>query len=155
MDKKTAGLAIGAGLGAGLAWYFLNQSRGPVFLDIVLEPRPGGGPRVAQKPRFAELHLDQKITWRVTNNTDQDVRVALERWRDQQQNGSSVAAAAISEDDPGDPQAGLWRKVKARRTASIKGRGRLTKNPLLGEFVYYDVFLDDEKGADPIVKLVL
>ena len=154
MDKKTAGLALGAGLGAGLAWYFLNQSRGPVFLDIVLEPRPGGGCRVAQKPRFAELHLNQKITWRVTNHSDLDVRVALERWRDQQQNGNSVAPAAISEDEPGDPQPGLWRKVKPHQTASIKGRARLTGN-LLGEFVYYDVYLDDEKGADPIVKLVL
>jgi hypothetical protein len=153
MNKK-AGLLIGAGVGAAVAWYLRRQDRAPVILNIVVEPNEKGVCRVSGKPAFTELHFNQKIFWKVINNCTTDVRVALERWRDQDQNGTSVAPAAISEDDANDPQAGLWRKVKAGHMASIKGRGRFPLN-ILGEVVHYDVYLNDELGADPIVKLIL
>ena len=50
-------------------------------------------------------------------------------------------------DDPQQP--GLWKNVKKHDTAIIKAKARFG----LFEECYYDVYLDDQLGADPIVKL--
>jgi hypothetical protein len=144
MDKRTGGLLVGAAAGIALAWHFLRRDQAEVDLQIGLEPADGGGCRVATKPEFAELHWMQKVNWHITNNCNQDVRVALESWRDR--DGRPRPPAANS-DDPNQP--GLWKKVKKNDTATIKAKARLG----FFEDCYYDVYLDDQLGADPIVKL--
>lgn len=144
MDKRIGGLLVGAGAGIALAWHFLRRDQDEVDLQIGLEPADGGGCRVATKPAFAELHWMQKVNWHITNNCDQDVRVALEGWR--HNNGTPTSPAAHS-DDPQQP--GLWRNVKKHDTAIIKAKARFG----FFEECCYDVYLDDRLGADPIVKL--
>lgn len=144
MNKKNAGLVIGAGVGAVLAWLLRRQERAPVELSIELGPKGTNRCAVTREPDRADLHLDQLIIWHITNNCEDSVRVSLEGWR--HGNGNPTSPAANPHGMPG-----LRRKIDGRGgTGDITGKGRFG----LFEECLYDVYLDDERGADPIVKLV-
>jgi hypothetical protein len=146
MKNKTAGLLVGVGAGLGLAWLVRPRDRATVVVDVTLKTAAGG--RCGVMPvADVELHYDQKIEWRITNNCAVDVRLALERWRD---NAGNPRCAPVNPDDAQEPH--LWRKVKAGRSGTIKGRGRLD---WFGSDYHYDIYIDDKLAVDPIVRLVL
>jgi hypothetical protein len=143
MNKKTAGLLIGAATGAGLVWAIrqgvleLPEKERDIVIDDDL-----GTPRVRVKPEEALLFSKQKITWNVTNDCDRAVKVSLENWRDEQ--GSTPP--------PFEPQE-LAVTVDAHRKDKIKAKANVAEHFL--ETFYYDVYLDGTLGADPVVKLLL
>ena len=153
-NKKTTGFLLGAAAAVAAVWHLRNRILADIDLFIVLEPRNEGGCRVATKPNNTTARTNQKITWNITNNCPQDVRVSLEAWRTL--GGSPICAAATPDNsDPSDPQPGLWKKVKANKQGKIKARARGPNNIFFGDECHYDVYLNDELGADPIVKLTL
>src|SRR4029450_4039347 len=144
MDKRTGGLLLGAAAGLTLVWDFFGRDQRDVDLYIVLEPSADGGCRVATKPAYAELHLNQAVNWHITNNWNRDVGVSLEAWRNRR--GRRVHRAARSNN----PHAtGLRADVPAHGSGSIDAKARFG----LFEICIYDVYLDGSLGADPIVKL--
>jgi hypothetical protein len=146
MQKRTLGMLIGAA--AGFIGWYLRQEHEPVDLYIELHPREeGGGCRVKRKPDDTDLHWKQKVRWNITNYCDRQIRVSLESWRHTDPKELPTSPAATPEGMPG-----LWQKVDGNGgTGTIKGKARFG----LGEECRYDIYLDDEPGEDPIVKLVV
>jgi hypothetical protein len=154
MNKKTAGLLIGAGAGAGLVWaarrglidFFPPQNR-----YIVLED-DNGTCRVTTKP--AELYLvrKQKVTWHITNHCPYTVDVSLANWKDKQGLGKQPPVDPDHEGE-GSSQGELSATVQANGTGRIKAKAK-TPSVILETF-FYDIYIDGKLGADPIVKLVL
>jgi hypothetical protein len=150
MNKKTAGLLIGAGAGAALVWavrrglinLFPRQHRYVVLDD------DGGTCRVKTKPDELYLVRKQKVTWHITNNCGKDFEVSLTNWKDEQGNRKSPAV-----DPDGEESGELSRHVPAGETRDINGKARAASVFL--ETFFYDVYLNGQPAADPIVKLVL
>jgi len=144
MNKKTAGLLIGAATGAGLVWAIrqgvleLAEKERDIVVDDDL-----GRPRVRVKPAEASLFSKQKITWNVTNDSDTAVTVSLENWRDR---GEGSTHPPFETQD-------LAVTVDAHRKGKIKAKAKVAEHFL--ETFYYDVYLNGTLGADSIVKLLL
>ena len=149
MNKKSVGVLVGAA--AGAIAFRVSQETDPVVIPIVVDSGEGGLFRLTTKPlAYVHLRFRQRVIWEITNNSDYDVRVAVENWR--RPNGGRVQPAAFA-DDPDQP--GLWRIVTAHQHAKIRAKGRLAEWIVLPEECEYDIYVNDVLAADPIVKLVL
>ena len=153
MNKKSAGLLFGAAVGAGLVWavrrgliaLFPRQHRDIVLTDV------GGTCHVTTKPEEFLLAVNQKVTWHVTNNCAAGYKVSLTNWRDEQDNPVS---RGVGPDDNESGNQDPGRYVPAGQTLPINGKKARAASGLV-ETVKYDVYLNDQPAADPIVKLVL
>ena len=159
MNKKNTGLLIGAGAGLGLVWLIrrglLDRLPFDVFppldREIVLTEDSPGHCRVTVKPKEAWLVTAQKLTWHVTNNCTADHTVSLRNWDD---GHGDYFPAVDPVEDPNDPgQDGLSRHIKAGKKGKIRSKAKMPDRPW--QTFTYDVFVDGEAAADPIVKLVL
>jgi hypothetical protein len=152
MNKKNVGLLFGAAVGAGLVWavrrglieLFPRQHRYIVLTDV------GGTCHVTTKPEELLLAFNQKVTWHVTNNCAAGYNVSLTKWRDEQNN--DVTRGVADDNGSGNKDPGGY--VPAGQTLPINGKKARAASGLL-ETIKYDVYLNGEPAADPIVKLVL
>lgn len=153
MNKKSAGLLFGAAVGAGLVWavrrglieLFPRQHRDIVLNDV------GGTCHVTTKPEELFLVLNQKVTWHVTNNCAAGYNVSLTKWRDLQ---DIAVSRGVGADDNGPGNQDPGRYVPPGQTLPINGKKARVASSLV-ETVKYDIYLNGELAADPIVKLVL
>ena len=166
MNKKVAVL-IGAGAGVGLGWLlrpFLlhlfgggGGGGGNRDTDILLADNSKGNPCIKKQPDDVEIKQNKHLTWEVKNNSSSDVVISMRNWRDAQ--NQPVTPATDPDPDPNDherpPQRGLSREVPSGHKRKIRGKSRAPRGNEEEERVYYDVFVGEEKGTDPIVKLVL
>ena len=156
MKKKTAGLLIGAA-GLGLAWAFRERlvALFEANATIVLKTRPDGSAGIGNLTDYVKVRNNRHVTWTVINNATVDAVVSLQNWNDGSGNQKPPAANGDpDENDRDEPfQEGLSRKVPAGKRRKIRGRARAPIGKV--EDVHYDVFLDGQLGADPIVRLVL
>lgn len=156
MKKKTAGLLIGAA-GLGLAWAFREKLLGlfEANATIVLKTRPDGSAGIGNLTDYVKVRNNRHVTWTVINNATVDAVVSLQNWNDGSGNPKPPATNGDpDENDRDEPfQEGLSRKVPAGKRRKIRGRARAPIGKV--EDVHYDVFLDGQLGADPIVRLVL
>lgn len=148
MNKKTVGMLVGAAAGA-IAWR-VSEDTDPVVIPIVVGEDDQGGLRLTTKPLDrVHLRFRQRVVWKITNNSKYEVRVAVENWRNT--NGDRVLPVAFADEQPG-----LWCRVAPNGGSNkIRGKGRLPRFFVLPEDCEYDVYLNDQLIADPIVKLVL
>ena len=154
MNRKSAGLLIGAGAGIGLFWLIrrgLIDIFPPLDREIILTQDPDGLCRVTIKPKEVWLISNQKLTWNVTNNCKKDIAVSLQNWDDGEGSDSPAVDPVYDPDDPG--QEGLERTVKAEKKGKIRSKGKVPNHPW--HTFTYDVYLDGKPAADPIVKLIL
>jgi len=156
MKKKTAGLLIGAA-GLGLVWAFRDRLLAlfEANATIVLKTRPDGSAGIGNLTDYVKVRNNRQVTWTVINNATVDAVVSLQNWNDGSGNPKEPATNADPDDSDRDEPAqdGLSRKVPAGKRRKIRGRARAPIGKV--EDVHYDVFLDGQLGADPIVRLVL
>jgi hypothetical protein len=148
MNKKTVGMLAGAAVGA-IAWR-VSEDTDPLVIPIVVDADEQGAFRLTTKPLDrVHLRFRQRVVWKITNNSQYEVRVAVENWRNL--SGGRVLPVAFADEQPG-----LWCVVPGNGgTNKIRGKGRLPRFLILPEDCEYDVYLNDQLIADPIVKLVL
>jgi len=156
MNKKSAGLLFGAAVGAGFVWLVrqgvleLFERKRQIRVD-----KKGNTWRVYEKPIGVWLFSNEKVTWEVTNdNQSEDVKVSLANWREERGGDDAAVDSDPDPDDPDDPpQEGLSRVVPAGHKRKIRAKAKLAAYPF--QTFEYDVYLNDQPAADPIVKLVL
>jgi hypothetical protein len=155
MRNKTAGMLFGAGLGAGVVWLISRAAKDDNERIMILKTRPDGSPGIEMLPEDVVVRSGKKLVWWVANLSDSDVVVSIRNWRNSAGQPKAPAVSAdpddIELDD--DPQHGLSRKVRKGKVKKIRSKARLPAG--ITEEVRYDVYLDNDLGADPIVKLVL
>lgn len=156
MDKKGAGLLLGAAAGLTLGWLFRKRIAG-LFDErakIIVETGDDGRPHVVYVTAEVTVKKNKHVRWQASNDSNVDVVVALADWQDLNHQPVRPAVDADPDDHEHPPQQGLSRKVPAQKSRPIRGRAR---GPSAGDIekVKYAVHLDGNLEVDPIVKLTL
>jgi hypothetical protein len=150
MKKSIAGLFVGVGVGAALAYFFRGRLLGTTFpRPIILKMKNGKcGIEAEPAPVTLSKFRDDKILWEISNpaSTGCEGRreVCIDNWR---LNGHPT------DEPPVHNAEGLCRQVQAGGpTKQILAN--INRRAPLGEYTY-DVLIDGNVALDPIVKLIL
>jgi hypothetical protein len=154
MNKKTAGILVGAGAGLGVALLirklFLRDAK---EVHLTLHGLPGGGCEIQLPVEDVELCRENGdyVRWIISNPAEggcgengESVWVSVRNWKKDKQPAQAPVFNLF----------GLARPVKRGGPPKIM-TGAI--NPLIdegGEFKY-DVYIGEKNALDPIVKLVL
>ena len=155
MNKKIAGMMIGAGAGLALAWMFRGRllRMSEVRADIVVKTGDDGRPHVEFVTDEITVKRNHHARWWVDNRANVEVLVALADWEDLEHRPVPPAVEADPDDHEHPPQRGLSREVPAGKHRPIRGRARAPRGGAHDEKVKYAVHLDGRVEVDPIVKL--
>jgi len=153
MSDKTTGFLFGATLGLGIAAWFLRMLGNDDKERIIILKTGSNGALCMKKPEDVEIRKHKKLTWWVVNLSKADVDVSLVNWRDENGNRKDPAVNADPNDHDEPPQNQLSRTVPQGTARKIRSKAREPEPAFLFEKVYYDVYLNGNPGADPIVKL--
>lgn len=153
MSNKTTGFLFGAGIGLGVAWFLRMLGNGDQERIVVLKTSTNNT-LCMKNPEDVEVRKNKKLTWWVVNLSQWDVDVSMQNWRDAKGNPKDPAGNAEPNDHDEPPQNQLSRTVPRGTVRKIRIKARGPAKALIEE-VRYDVYLNGNLGADPIVKLTL
>jgi hypothetical protein len=160
MNKKRAGLLIGAGAGLGLLWLVRDKIAGLFDKRATIDVEDVSGvPRVTFVTEEVTVKENKHVRWMVENRSQQSVTISLADWQDLKHQPVSPAVQADPDDDKKPPQKDLSREVPSGKKRPIRGRARAPKHNANEEpdeeSVKYSVYLGKDVAVDPVVKLVL
>jgi hypothetical protein len=150
MRKTTAGLLVGVGIGAVVAYFFRGRLLGTTFPRLIVLKTKNGNCGFEDEPAPVTLSRlrDDKIRWEISNpmTTGCEGRreVCIGNWR---LNGHPTDEPPVT-----NPQ-GLCRQVQAGGPPTHI-LANINRRAPYGEYTY-DILIDNRVAADPIVKLIL
>jgi hypothetical protein len=150
MKKSTAGLLIGAGIGAVVAYFFRGRLLGTTFPRPIVLKTKNGTCDIENQPEDVTLSSfrDDKIRWEISNpkTTGCEGRreVCIGNWR---LNGHPTSVPPVTNAQ------GLCRHVQAGGP-EMHILANIDRKAPCGEYTY-DVLIDGHIAVDPIVRLIL
>jgi hypothetical protein len=149
MKKSTAGLLVGMGVGAVLAWVFRGRILGNTFDRYIILKVKNGRCDLESQPGDTTLSKlrDDKIRWNIANpdpgGCPGQHEVCIGNWR---LNG-------VEADPPVRNAQGLCRHVHFDGPEK-QILANIDRNAKPGVYTY-DVLIDGRVAVDPIVKLII